>query len=166
MNKKIKIANIEDIETIEKIANIAFTDAYKKILNADQISYMLGMMYSLPSLENQIRLGHIYFITYVDKTPIGYASIERKSENTFIVHKLYILPEYKGKGVGTFMFNNIVEYIKTQCDTPCTIEVNVNRYNSAVKFYERLGMKIVGEKDFNIGKDYLMTATIMSLAVF
>ncbi len=165
MNLKIKIADIEDIDTIEKIANIAFVDTYKEILNDDQISYMLGMMYSLPSLENQIKLGNTFFITYNNQTPIGYASLERRSENTFIIHKLYILPEYKGKGVGTFIFNNIVKYIKTQSTKPCNIEVHVNRYNSAVNFYKRIGMKITCEEDFNIGNGYLMTATIMSLVV-
>ncbi len=147
MEVRIKIADIKDIETIEKIANVAFADAYKEILNTDQISYMLGMMYSLPSLENQIKLGHIYFIACTEETAIGYASLERQSENAFIVHKLYILPEYKGKGLGTFIFNNIVKYIKKQSTMPCTIEVHVNRYNSAVKFYERLGMKIVCKED-------------------
>ncbi len=165
MSFQIKMADKGDIELIEKMANVAFPDTYKKILTPDQISYMLGMMYSYLSLENQFKLGHVYFIAYKDETPVGYASVERQNEKLFHLQKIYVMPEWKGKGVGGILFRRIVEYVKEQQPQKCTIELNVNRNNKAIDFYKHLGMRKVDEGDFNIGRGYFMNDYIMALDV-
>ncbi len=165
MSLKIKKADISDIELIEKLAIVAFPDTYKDILKPDQISYMLGMMYSYPSLESQFKLGHVYFIAYEDKTPVGYASVERQKEKIFHLQKIYVMPEHKGKGIGGILFKRIVEYVKEVQPEKCAIELNVNRNNKALGFYEHLGMKKIFEGDFNIGRGYMMNDYIMSIEV-
>ncbi len=165
MAYQIKMADKSDIALIEKMANVAFPDTYKDILKPDQISYMLGMMYSFSSLENQFNLGHTYFIAYNDKMPVGYASVERQGEKTFHLQKIYVMPEWKGKGVGGVLFKRVVDYVKSVQPEKCAIELNVNRNNKAIEFYKHLGMKKIDEGDFHIGRDYFMNDYIMSLEV-
>ncbi len=163
MSFQIKIAKESDIELIEKMANVAFPHTYKEILKPDQISYMLGMMYSFSSLENQFKLGHVYFIAYNNETPVGYASVERQSDKIFHLQKIYVMPEWQGKGVGGIMFKRVVEYVKQIQPNQCKIELNVNRNNKAIEFYQHLGMRKVFEGDFNIGRGYQMNDYIMAL---
>ncbi len=159
------MAEKSDIALIEKMANVAFPDTYKDILKPDQISYMLGMMYSFSSLEAQFKLGHTYFIAYDDETPVGYASVERQGEKVFHLQKIYVMPDWKGKGVGGVLFKRVVDYVKSVQPEKCAIELNVNRNNNAIGFYKHLGMKKIDEGDFHIGRDYFMNDYIMSLEV-
>ena len=45
------------------------------------------------------------------------------------------------------------------------MELNVNRNNKALKFYEHMGMRIVRERDFPIGNGYYMNDYIMELEI-
>ncbi len=57
--------------------------------------------------------------------------------------KLYILPEYQGKGVGKMFWGECVKYF----DNNKKIIVQVATYNTgAIKFYEKLGFKDNGKR--------------------
>ena len=45
------------------------------------------------------------------------------------------------------------------------MELNVNRNNKALNFYERMGMKKLREGDFPIGNGYCMNDFIMGLEI-
>ena len=51
------------------------------------------------------------------------------------------------------------------CPAKARIELNVNKFNSAVKFYKHLGMRILLEEDFPIGNGFYKTDYIMGLDV-
>ena len=48
---------------------------------------------------------------------------------------------------------------------PCMMELNVNRRNRALHFYERMGMRRLREGDFPIGDGYYMNDYIMGLEI-
>ena len=48
---------------------------------------------------------------------------------------------------------------------PCLMELNVNRGNKALLFYERMGMRKLREGDFPIGNGYYMNDYIMGLDI-
>jgi hypothetical protein len=41
----------------------------------------------------------------------------------------------------------------------------VNRYNKAKGFYEKLGFKVIGKEDIDIGNGYLMNDYVMQLEI-
>lgn len=162
----IKQANAEDRELIRKIAALTWEPTYRDILSKKQIDYMFEMMYSPDSLKTQMeKLHHQFFIIYADSIPIAYLSIEPKPGNRFNFQKIYSLPEMHGKGVGRFIIEQGIDYLKTHYPLPFTIELYVNRYNSAVSFYQHLGLKIVGTRDYDIGNGFFMNDYIMELEV-
>jgi ribosomal protein S18 acetylase RimI-like enzyme len=82
-----------------------------------------------------------------------------KGEPKTKIHKIYILPETQGKGIGKKLLDYIVEKAKENRNT--ILSLNVNRYNSAYEFYVKIGFEKKGEEDINIGNGYLMEDYIM-----
>jgi hypothetical protein len=48
---------------------------------------------------------------------------------------------------------------------PALLELNVNRNNSAVGFYQHLGLKILRQGDFHIGSGFYMNDYIMGIDI-
>lgn len=68
--------------------------------------------------------------------PCGYVSVERQGEDLFLLQKIYVLPRFQGLGAGEFLFRRAVEYIRSVHPGPCMMELNVNRRNRALHFYD------------------------------
>jgi ribosomal protein S18 acetylase RimI-like enzyme len=145
------------------LANIVFPYTYRDILTPEQIEYMMDWMYSAASLKKQIDSGHIYFIAKSERgESMGYMSINRESEDAWHLQKLYILPLYQGKHIGTMFIAEAERYILAHNSTPVSLSLNVNRHNQAQHFYRKLGFEITFEGDFHIGNGYYMNDYIMT----
>ncbi len=162
---EIIAATIEDVELLHRLGNEAFSDTYKDILSASQLAYMLEMMYSKESLRRQIEVEqHQYFIAYVGSAPVGYLSVEQQGEGLFHIQKISLLRAARGEGVGRSLLSFAFEYIRSICSVEhCRAELNVNRENPALGFYEKMGMHIARSGDFDIGGGYFMNDYIMAI---
>jgi diamine N-acetyltransferase len=159
----IRDADIKDVQIIHKLAHHIWPDAYKDILSKEQMAYMLDMMYSHEALQYQIeKQKHEFFIALEEEQPVGFASISPKykiSEGIYRLNKIYVLPTLQGKGVGQKLMAYIISLIKPR--GAAILELNVNRNNKAISFYERLGFRITKEEDISIGKGYFMNDYVM-----
>lgn len=72
---------------------------------------------------------------------------------------------YQGAHCGSFLFREAIKYIKKVHPGPCLMELNVNRNNKALQFYEHMGMRKLREGDFPIGNGYYMNDYIMGLEI-
>jgi ribosomal protein S18 acetylase RimI-like enzyme len=159
---KISKAKSKDFETIQAIAKMTWPVAYNEILSKAQLDYMLDKMYSFETLSDDLNYKeHHFYMATENDTCLGFTSIEHnylKKEVTRI-HKLYILPNTQGKGIGKCLVDAIVNFALEQKSTSITL--NVNRFNKAVAFYEKIGFDIIGEEDIEIGNGYLMEDYMM-----
>lgn len=162
-------ASVEDIMCIHDMADVAFRHTYKDILSPDQIEYMMEWMYSPSSLRRQMEEGHVYYIAYSDGEPCGYVSVQpdgvgEDDREVYHLQKIYVLPTEQGSGLGRLLFDTVVSHVrKFSGNVPARIELNVNRNNSAVGFYQHLGMTVLRQGDFDIGDGYYMNDYIMGL---
>lgn len=162
----IRKAFNNDCSLIRELASHVWGDTYGTILSKDQLDYMFEMMYSTDNILKQMNeLHHQYFIISADNVPAGYLSIETKGEDLFNFQKIYSLPQYHGKGIGRFIIEQGIEWIKSFHTAPFTVELYVNRYNPAVGFYKHMGFKEVSTRDHFIGNGYYMNDYIMELRV-
>ena len=162
----VKKATTEDIVLIRAMASVAFPDTYRDILSPEQIDYMMEWMYSEESLHRQMTgEGHLYYIAYKDNQPAGYLSIQPKGKDTYHLQKLYVLPVYQGMHLGAQLFRHAIAAIKELHPAPCRMRLNVNRYNKALAFYQKMGMEKVDEGDFPIGNGYYMNDYIMGMEI-
>lgn len=159
--------SIESISLIQKLSKEIWNKVYPTIICHQQIDFMLNWMYSTSSLEQQIlELKHQFIIVSTSEEAVGYASYSVKSETeptTFRLHKLYLQPEYHGKGMGRAMINYVIDQViplGTQF-----LELNVNKANPAVDFYTKFGFVITEETVRLIGEGYLLDDYIMTLKI-
>ena len=156
-----------DLPTIHGMAQVTFRHTYREMLSPDQIDYMMEWMYSLPNLEKQLNDGHVYYIAMLGDEPCGYVSVQYEGDTSdgkaqFHLHKIYIMPAHQGKGLGRILFNQVLDFAKnTASGKPITIELNMNRDNPALHFYQHLGLKILRSGDFHIGNGYYMNDYIL-----
>lgn len=162
---EIKKAGINDIGLVQELALTTWPAAYKEILSAAQLKYMLNLIYSKDALTNQLKnLHHDFIIVYAEDRAVGFASYSPKKpgdRSLYRLHKLYVLPDQQGKGTGKFLLDHIIDEIK-QAGAK-NLELNVNRHNIAFHFYSKLGFTIAREEDIDIGEGYYMNDYVMEL---
>lgn len=154
-------ASVNDCNIIYSIAVPAWNAAYTTILSAEQMEYMLELMYSREAITEQISVkGHQFLLVYNEQVAVGFASYEVNVKyETTKLHKLYVLPEVKGAGYGRALVNAVAGMAKKH--TNDKLILNVNRRNPSVGFYKNMGFTIAGEEDITIGNGYLMEDYIM-----
>jgi GNAT superfamily N-acetyltransferase len=154
-------AGVEDYEVVYGLAEKVWPQTYNKILSPEQVTYMFDMMYSAASYADQIRLqGHHFLLAAEDGKYLGFASYELNYRmGATKIHKLYVLPNLQGKGVGRLLVSKIESIAKKHGNDKITL--NVNRFNEAVLFYTAAGFSKTGQEDISIGNGYLMEDFIM-----
>ncbi|WP_163410904.1 GNAT family N-acetyltransferase [Flavobacterium ajazii] len=155
-------ASFEDINKIQKIAHITWPITYGQILTKDQLDYMLNLIYSDEALTNQIKnKEQLFYLISEDGTTLGFIGIEHHYKNDAVtkIHKIYLLPETQGKGIGKKTIENI-EKLALE-NHSISLLLNVNRFNSALSFYKKIGFEIIDEVNIDIGNGYLMEDYVM-----
>ncbi len=160
----IKTAEAEDLEIIHRLAYEIWPFAYGEILSTEQLEYMLESFYSVPSLQHQQRsLKHQFVIVFENESPIGFASFSAHADNASIYHlnKIYVLPEQQGKNIGKQLLEYVI--ISAKEKGAASLQLNVNRNNKALKFYQKQGFTVIRNEDIDIGKGYFMNDYVMEL---
>lgn len=158
-------ATSKDIPIIQEIAHKTWPIAYGSILSKAQLDYMLDLMYSDESLLEQFKTKPLFFLAYEDDVCLGFTSCENNYQNNKVtrLHKIYILPEAQGKGVGKALIEKVIAIAKENQSE--VISLNVNKFNKAVSFYKKLGFVVASEEDLDIGNGYLMEDYKMELKI-
>jgi len=158
----VKKVGAESVPVIKNLSNIIWPPTYSEIITTQQVDYMIDLMYSTAALTKQIENGDQFIIAYLDEKPVAFAAYSAMQHNHSIhrLHKIYILPNEQGKGIG----KGLISYIKNDIAPANTLQLNVNRKNKALQFYQKLGFKIISEEDIGIGNGFYMNDYIMELS--
>ena len=159
---KVLPANPSHIPVIRTIAYDTWPTTYGHIISEKQIIHMLGWMYSDESLRGQMEeRGHRFLVAMEDDVCYGFASYELNGKKPGVtkIHKLYILPQSQGRGVGSKLVHAVATAAIEHGNSIVTL--NVNRQNKATDFYKKIGFSIAGEEDIDIGESFLMEDYIM-----
>ena len=104
----IRSADQDDIPTIGYLAHTIWPEVYGSIIPAEQIQYMLAMMYSPDALEKQMRdQNHQFIIAEIEGQEVGFAAYGKQKGATWKLHKLYVLPGMHGKGIGRALLDMV-----------------------------------------------------------
>ena len=157
----IRHAGTEDIDTIGLLAYRIWPKTYGNLMSAEKLQYMLQLIYSPASLENQmLQQGHTFLLAELDAAPVGFASFSPTSEQgIYKLHKIYVSTDIQGKGLGKTLLNAVIEEIKLLGAT--TLILNVKRDNTARTFYEKFGFTVIKEEDIDIGNGFFMNDYVM-----
>lgn len=159
----IRPATAADLPVIQELAHTIWPVAYAAILSPAQLQYMLHRFYSLPALEAQQADGHRFFLLE-DAGASGFASCGPLDEpGAWKLHKLYVLPDKQGTGLGRQLLDVVIGQVRAAGGT--RLRLNVNRFNPALHFYERLGFRNVASEDILIGEGYYMNDFVLEKQV-
>jgi RsiW-degrading membrane proteinase PrsW (M82 family)/ribosomal protein S18 acetylase RimI-like enzyme len=159
---KIRKATVQDIPTIQQLAYDSWPATYGSILSAEQIEYMLSSLYSSGTIEKDMQQNE-FILVYDGTVPVGFAAFGRIAPDTAKLHKIYFLPQMQGKGFGKLTLQQIVVALKKKGIQ--FLHLNVNRYNPAKSFYEKVGFQIIREEDIDIGNGYFMNDYVMEMKI-
>lgn len=155
-------ATVNDIPKIQEITKETWPVAYGEILAEAQLKYMLDLFYSDQALTASIQnKEQLFYLVSDSESTIGFVSIEHqyKGEAVTKIHKIYLLPQTQGKGIGKKVIE-AVEKLALEQDSKALL-LNVNRFNTALHFYKKMGFEMMEEVNIAIGNGYLMEDYIM-----
>ncbi len=166
---RIVPATLRDIPTIIQLAEGTWEPTYRFILSREQMEYMYRVIYTPAALKRQMaEEHHTFLLAFVDGQPAGYASFgplpaaDGASAVDYKLHKIYVLPTQQGQGLGLHLIEAVEEAARQAGGH--TLDLNVNRYNPAISFYERRGFVRQREENVPIGpyfmNDYVMRKTL------
>ena len=150
-------ATDNDLKIIQDIAYKTWPISYGEILSKAQLDYMLENFYSAATLyDNLTNKNHHFLLAYEDLACLGFASYEHHylNKNVTRLHKLYMVPESQGKGIGKLVLDRIEDLANENRSE--TISLNVNKLNKALSFYKKMGFRVVAEEELAIGNGYIM----------
>ena len=99
-------------------------------------------------LETQKNWGWKMYALYVGKKMIGYMSLSKESEDTYELHNLSVLPEYRHKGFGKLLLDHAKDVVKALGDN--VIKIGIIEESAILKnWYIQNGFVHIGIKKFD-----------------
>ena len=157
---KLHAATVADLDLVTQLAIPIWNAHYVPIIGQQQVDYMLNLMYSRKSLEEQMtQKQHRFYLVVMHNGAVpGFVSVHNEKEEEWFLNKFYILPGEASKGLGTAVFEELKNLIR-----PKKITLTVNRQNyKSINFYFKNGFKISRVADFDIGQGYVMNDFVMT----
>lgn len=158
----LRLATIADVPLIQEVAELTWPISYQEIISPQQIRYMLDLMYNKSKLETAIAApNQAFWLAEENGRILGFCGIEHGYPETGItrIHKLYILPNTQGSGLGKIFIDQVEDQAKKHGND--TLHLNVNKENKAVGFYQKHGFSVDHEEVLDIGNGYVMDDFIM-----
>ena len=132
----IRANRVEQFIKINELATVIWHVHYVPIIGNEQVDYMLQWMYDINSLQKQHEDGHVFYIIESEGKDLGFISIKDEGTGDWFLNKLYVLTHKQRTGLGSALFEFIVDEHPIDC-----IRLQVNRQNyKAINFYFKLGL--------------------------
>lgn len=168
MSFKIRIATSADAALISKVGKEAFYAAFSPDNTEEDMHIYLGSAYypekQLIELQDP---KNRFLLLEKDQLPIGFAKIvvsklsdnevdindtEFLDKNLLLISKIYLLPQFVGKGTGNLLMNECVLIAQDEGFEGVWLCV-WQKNERAIKFYEKYELKKIGFTKFLLGKD-------------
>jgi GNAT superfamily N-acetyltransferase len=156
-------AEEKHLPALAELAGVIWRQHYPGIISHEQIEYMLGKMYALDMLCDDLRLRGIHFYRLVvDGRMVGFASIGPTDVRTiWKLHKLYVLPEMHGAGLGSQLLQHCEAEARRFGAWRLMLAVN-KRNVRPIAAYRRNGFAVIQSVVTDFGAGFVMDDFIMA----
>lgn len=156
------LENAQELKRIRLLADQVWPETYKEILTQEQISYMMEMMYAQNVMENELHSGVFFYICKVDGKDAGYITLSasREAPGRAKLHKVYLLPDHQGCGIGQKMLAFACEKCAEKGFSSVYLTVNKQNFK-AQKAYKRADFIVEDAVCCDIGNGFVMDDFIM-----
>jgi len=165
MKNIIPVKTKEDIALLASKADIIWYEYFKSILSLEQIDYMVEKFQSVGAITDQIEnKGYEYYFISDGNVVCGYTAVKKEEEKLFI-SKIYLLKEFRKKGLSSFAFEFIREYAAKNGLKALYLTVNKQNENS-INVYKHWGFEIVRAEKTDIGNGFYMDDYVMEKKMY
>lgn len=147
----IQKASANDVEEILSVINTSNYKAYKKIIPKE---YFKEQILTLKELLEELKM-MTFYIYRCERKIVGVAALRIENEESGSIHRVYVLPEYQRKGIGTALMKFVEAEAKRKGIKKLWLFTLEKAY-WAVNFYKKLGYKIAGKVERPWGTDVVM----------
>jgi ribosomal protein S18 acetylase RimI-like enzyme len=146
---------------LRNLAEETFYDSFARDNEPENLREYMDSAFSISQIESELKEhGSIYFIAYLDQTPVGYARLripkespkDLRSQKSIELQRIYARRLYIGKGIGRGLLQTCIDKSKQQGYDTMWLGV-WERNERAITFYERWGFVKFGAHTFHLGKD-------------
>jgi len=136
------------------------------MLSKEQLDYMLELFFTPGFIEKQISgEGYDYRFVLQNGIPVGFFGVcPRLEGNSLFLSKIYLLQEYRGKGLFEAAMDRIVLLARRENLPAIRLHVNKNNHR-AIKAYIRFGFQITESDVFDIGRGYVMDDHVLEYVI-
>jgi len=150
----VRLENDEkEIERMSAMATAIVREHFDPLIGKEQNDYMLSLFQTPGAIAAQLAEGYRYYFVRKDGEDIGFTAFYPRQDAMYL-SKFYLYRQERAKGYAHAMMEFVES--ETRKEGLQAVELNVNRFNSAVKVYEKLGFEIIREEKNEIGHGFLM----------
>ena len=171
MTTTIRQCTSDDARLIRSLGMTTFRDTFAADNSQENMEDYLRHSFSPELVRSQLSEPEsVFLLASVDGTPAAYmqlntgkAQTEQFGDTSMEIERLYVLSDFKHRGLGTLLVNQAFKRARTQ--NLNKIWLGVWEHNEpAQRFYQAMGFKRTGEHTFTLGEE-LQTDWIMTAAV-
>jgi ribosomal protein S18 acetylase RimI-like enzyme len=148
----------EDIHQVQQVAKISWNYTYEGIIPLEIQESFLKSAYHDEMMQKRLENSFIW-VSEVDGKIVGFANFSpAKEDGETELGAIYVHPVYLGKGIGTALLNEGIQYIEGAKE----IFINVEKENRmGATFYKAKGFKVVSEFDDDFDGHILKTVRMV-----
>jgi ribosomal protein S18 acetylase RimI-like enzyme len=154
---RIEKAEFEHLAELTAVAKETFIQSHGHSASAADIQTYLSANYSIDIFQAEINQSNAaYRLLFYKNQMVGYSKIvfdqpakNVKEKNTTKLARIYILEAFHGLGLGEELFNFNLNLAKENNQAGIWLFTWVEN-KRAIRFYEKMGFKIIGSHDFKI----------------
>ena len=151
-----------DLSALAELAGVIWRACYPGIISQEQIEFMLARMYDRETLRDEMLSQGIRFHRLLwDDRFAGFGSIgPTASAGVMKLHKLYLLPELHGCGLGSLLLKHCETEARRLGARRLILAVN-KRNTRAIAAYQRNGFAIAEAVVNDLGGGFVMDDFIL-----
>lgn len=153
-------ADASHAAAITTIGKKSFRNAFEPLFHSrEELFEYLEYTYDPVKLARSLRKeNNIYLLAWHEGEAVGFVKIKKHSLNELIesgaqmeLQKIYVLPSYAGKGVGSALLNRTLQLAQEIGPDFIWLDTHISN-KRAIRFYERNGFRKIGDHLFTIGR--------------
>ena len=157
---KIRKANLNDVQQLQKLSIQTYNDTFKEQNSAENMKAYLDKAFNLPQLNKELTNNSSFFyFVHLNENLAGYmklninnAQSENMGNDSLEVERIYIKQQFQKHGLGKFMLNEVIKIAKEKNKQKMWLGVWEKNEN-AIRFYEKMGFVQMGVHSFYMGDE-------------
>jgi len=175
-NMTIRLANEADLDSLSKISSITFRDSYAHLNTTEDVDSYVNSAFNKEKLRYEMNhAGSQFWLASQEGETVGYLKVnfgdaqsDLNDNAALEVERIYVLEQFQGNKIGFALMKKAYE-IAVDADLNYIWLGVWEKNEKAIRFYNRVGFKNMGEHTFMLGtdpqKDVLMRLDLEGSAI-